>query len=87
MDTVETMATSYPLCAKTLQLSTVANEYEGREERRKALGLSEPNVLPQTWYERRGYEIFKRQKDMWWEVDPTGKRWPCDGVFMRKDIK
>ena len=47
MDTVEHMAISEPLCAKTLALSTVANEYEWREEKWKAmaaLGREPPKV-------------------------------------------
>jgi Acetyltransferase (GNAT) family len=44
MDGAEKMAISDPLCAKTLALSTVANEYEGKDERWAALGREPPKV-------------------------------------------
>jgi hypothetical protein len=44
MDAVESMATSEPLYVKTLALSTVANEYEGKDERWAALGRDPPKV-------------------------------------------
>jgi hypothetical protein len=44
MDAVESMAISEPLCAKTLALSTVAREYDGKDERWKALGREPPKV-------------------------------------------
>jgi len=44
MDAVENMAISEPLCAKTLALSTVANEYDDKEERWAALGRDPPKV-------------------------------------------
>ena len=44
MDAVESMAISEPLCAKTLSLSTVANDYDSKEERWIALGRDPPTV-------------------------------------------
>ena len=44
MDAVESMAISEPLCVKTLALSTVANEYEARDERWAALARDPPKV-------------------------------------------
>lgn len=44
MDVVEQMATSEPLNAKVLRLYTIANEYEGKTERMKALGRKPPKV-------------------------------------------
>jgi hypothetical protein len=44
MDAVENMAIAEPLCAKTLSLSTVASEYEDKEERWTALGREPPQV-------------------------------------------
>ncbi|TVY45472.1 hypothetical protein LOCC1_G004978, partial [Lachnellula occidentalis] len=87
MDLIETLAISEPLNARTLALSTVADDGEGRVEKFKALGREVPSVSNQRWYERRGYVPFKRVKEMWWETDSRGKKWPTEGVFMRKDIK
>jgi hypothetical protein len=44
MDACEHMAVSEPLNAKTLALSTVSNEYDGKDERWKALGREPPKV-------------------------------------------
>ena len=44
MNAVESMAIAEPLCAKTLALSTVASEYESKEERWTALGREPPQV-------------------------------------------
>ena len=44
MDVVERMATSEPLCARTLSLNTVAREYPGRDERWAALEREPPKV-------------------------------------------
>jgi hypothetical protein len=43
--------------------------------------------VTQGWYERRGYEVYKRVEAMWTETDSTGKVWPYTAVLMRKDIK
>jgi hypothetical protein len=44
MDVLENMAISEPLCAKALALSTVANEYEARDEMWTALERDPPKV-------------------------------------------
>ena len=84
-----------------MAFSTVAREFDGRDEKWKALGREPPKVCPfimeddeadidqlsnQDWYERRGYQVFKRVDAMWGEVDSMGKNWPATAVFMRKDI-
>jgi len=43
--------------------------------------------LNQDWYERRGYEVYKKIDKMWAEKDPTGKEWWFPAVFMKKDIR
>ena len=43
-------------------------------------------ISNQDWYERRGYEVYHREDEYWWEKDKTGKPWPFTAVFMRKDI-
>ena len=44
MGAVESMAISEPLHAKTLALSTMARDYEGKHERWEALGKDPPKV-------------------------------------------
>jgi len=44
MDALELMATSPPLCAKTIALATAADEYEGRTEKHLAMGRKLPEV-------------------------------------------
>ncbi|TVY26366.1 hypothetical protein LHYA1_G005999 [Lachnellula hyalina] len=87
MDLIETLATSPPLNARTLALSTAVDDGEGREEKLAAFGREAPRVSTQRWYERRGYVPFKRVREMWWETDGKGREWPTEAVFMRKDIK
>jgi GNAT superfamily N-acetyltransferase len=42
MDTIENLAISEPLCAKTLALNAINKDDPGREEKYKALGLTIP---------------------------------------------
>ncbi|KAH7321966.1 hypothetical protein BKA65DRAFT_541083 [Rhexocercosporidium sp. MPI-PUGE-AT-0058] len=86
MDAVEKMATSEPLNAKVLALSTVANEYEGKAARWAALERDPPTISNQDWYARRGYVVFKEVDKMWSERDPKGRQWWFKAVFMRKEI-
>jgi GNAT superfamily N-acetyltransferase len=44
MDTVENLAISEPLCAKTLALNTINKDDPDREEKYKALGLTIPQA-------------------------------------------
>ncbi|TVY13205.1 hypothetical protein LARI1_G009346, partial [Lachnellula arida] len=86
MDLIEQLAVSEPLNAETLALSTAADDGAGRAEKFAAFGRTLPTVSTQGWYERRGYVVFRRVAEMWWEVDGVGRRWPTEAVFMRKDI-
>jgi len=86
MDKVELTATSEPLNAKILALSTVLATQEGRKEKLAALGRNLPDVEPETWYSRRGYVVYKTIEKCWSELDSTGKEWFWTAVYMRKDI-
>ncbi|KAE8442908.1 hypothetical protein EG329_002580 [Mollisiaceae sp. DMI_Dod_QoI] len=81
MDIVETTAISQPLCAKRLALSTQDKDDPNRPKLFAALGQSVPKVTNQDWYERRGYEVYRRVERMW---ESEGAWWAA--VFMRKDI-
>jgi hypothetical protein len=87
MNVIENLAISSPLNAKTLVLSTAADDGVGREEKFAAFGKEVPKISTQSWYARRGYVVFKRAEEMWWETDEVGREWPTAAVFMRKDIK
>ncbi|KUJ07232.1 uncharacterized protein LY89DRAFT_631812 [Mollisia scopiformis] len=86
MDIVEKTAISEPLCAKRLALSTTDKDDPLRVAKHAAYGKPVPKVTNQDWYERRGYEIYRKVENMWSEVDPTGKIWQAPAVFMRKEI-
>jgi GNAT superfamily N-acetyltransferase len=86
MDQIELTATSEPLNAKLLALSTVLANQEGRKEKLAALGRGMPKVEPQDWYARRGYVVYKEMEECWSEIDSTGKEWFWTAVFMRKNI-
>ncbi|KAH8589295.1 hypothetical protein B0O99DRAFT_523484, partial [Bisporella sp. PMI_857] len=84
MDTVEGMAASEPLNAKTLLILTGAKENYVMGEKWIALGRDPPTV---SLYQRRGYHIYGRIEKRWDEADSTGKLWYTDAVKMRKDIR
>lgn len=86
MDKIEHTATSEPLNAKVLALSTVLASQEGRKEKLAALGRTLPEVEPELWYARRGYVVYKTIENCWSEEDATGKMWWWTAVYMRKDI-
>lgn len=86
MDAVEGTAIAEPLNAKVLALSSVSRENSDDKEKWVALGRAPPKITNQDWYERRGYVVYKRVKDLWWNPDKTGKMWPHSAVFMRKVI-
>jgi hypothetical protein len=86
MDKIEHTATSEPLNANVLALSTVLANQEGREEKLAALGRVLPKVEPEYWYARRGYRVYKTIENCWSEEDATGKVWLWTGIFMRKNI-
>lgn len=87
MDLIERLAVSEPLNARTLALSTAAVDGAGRAEKFRAFAREAPRVSTQAWYERRGYVVFMRVAEMWWETDARGREWPTEAVFMRKDIR
>jgi hypothetical protein len=41
----------------------------------------------QDWYARRGFEVYRSVDNMWDHIDPTGKKWGVNAVFMKKEIK
>ncbi|KIN07176.1 hypothetical protein OIDMADRAFT_16018 [Oidiodendron maius Zn] len=86
MDTVENLAISEPLCAKTLALNAINKDDPEREEKYKALGLTIPPFSNQEWYSRRGYQVYKNVEKLFSKVDSAGKTWYWDAVFLKKDI-
>ncbi|KAI9648542.1 hypothetical protein NHQ30_003178 [Ciborinia camelliae] len=98
MDTVENLAISEPLYAKTLGMNAINKVDPVREEKYKALDLVIPpvsktelncngNFSNQEWYERRGYEVYKTVENLFGpKVDPTGKSWYWNAVFLKKEI-
>ncbi|KAH8590204.1 hypothetical protein B0O99DRAFT_722272 [Bisporella sp. PMI_857] len=87
MDTIENLATSEPLCAKTLTLNAITKEVpDDRDEKYKALGQPIPPFSNQEWYTSRGYQIYCSAERLFSSVDSTGKTWYFDAVFLKKDI-
>ncbi|KAI0601421.1 hypothetical protein F4775DRAFT_542116 [Biscogniauxia sp. FL1348] len=86
MDTCERIARE-DFNATAITLETVANEEVAADSpRRIALGRPVPKVTNQDWYERRGYSVYSRKKDAWFDTDSTGKSWGTTAVFMRKNL-
>ncbi|KAK9482181.1 hypothetical protein V1527DRAFT_35751 [Lipomyces starkeyi] len=86
MDAVERMAIEEPLCAKTLALDTQAREYFLDGDHWKAFGVPPPKVSNQDWYERRGYNVYKRIENNYRLTDPAGRVWQIPAVFMKKSM-
>ncbi|RAL67887.1 hypothetical protein DID88_008612 [Monilinia fructigena] len=87
MDTVENLAISKPLYAKTLGMNAIDKFDPEREEKYKALDLIIPPFSNQEWYERRGYKVYKNVENLFGpRVDPTGKSWYWNAVFLKKEI-
>ncbi|KAK9413359.1 hypothetical protein SUNI508_02558 [Seiridium unicorne] len=74
--------------AKKITLGTISNEECTPDNpRRIAMGttkISKPTV--QDWYTGRGYKMYLRQPDAWFETDPTGKSWGVVCVLMEKEL-
>ncbi|KAK9235729.1 hypothetical protein V1525DRAFT_409194 [Lipomyces kononenkoae] len=86
MDAVENMAGNEPLCAKALALDTIAREFHRDEKPWKAFGIPHPVVTNQDWYERRGYEVYKRVEQNYEQLDLSGELWHIPAVFMKKNV-
>ncbi|ESZ98758.1 hypothetical protein SBOR_0864 [Sclerotinia borealis F-4128] len=87
MDTVENLAISNPLYAKTLGLNAINKVDPEREEKYKVLDLVIPPFSNQEWYERRGYQAYKTVENLFGpRVDSTGKSWYWGSVFLKKEI-
>ncbi|KAI0474109.1 hypothetical protein GGR56DRAFT_650329 [Xylariaceae sp. FL0804] len=73
--------------AKAITISTIAQEeHRPDNPRLLALGRTVPRISNQEWYQRRGYKVFARKQNAWYDTDPTGKAWGCNAVLMRKDL-
>ncbi|KAM0811421.1 hypothetical protein AB5N19_11777 [Seiridium cardinale] len=74
--------------AKKITLGTISNEECTPDNpRRIAMGktkISKPTV--QDWYTGRGYKMYLRQPDAWFETDPTGKSWGVVCALMEKEL-
>ncbi|OHX01203.1 hypothetical protein CSPAE12_00007 [Colletotrichum incanum] len=88
MDMVEHMATSEPLCAKTLMLDTVSKEDQLRKESAVVAQGKLPVTPTHAWYERRGYKLIWTVNNFYGfpETDPDGKPVVRRTVFLRKDL-
>ncbi|ORY68285.1 uncharacterized protein BCR38DRAFT_471884 [Pseudomassariella vexata] len=88
MTACETMA-ARDFGAKAITLDTLANEeYRPDNPRRAAMGLEQtrPRVTPQDWYQRRGYIIYLKKEDGFFDTDPTGKIWGATLVCLKKEL-
>ncbi|KAK7941321.1 Acyl-CoA N-acyltransferases (Nat) [Apiospora aurea] len=73
--------------AKTMTLDTISNEDVAVDSpRRIALNRPIQKVTNQDWYMRRGYEVYQRRPNSWFDTDATGKEWWCTAVCLRKAL-
>ncbi|RDL42511.1 Uncharacterized protein BP5553_02490 [Venustampulla echinocandica] len=86
MDTLESEAVKEPLCAKVLSLDTLANNSANRSQMWVEIGMKPPALSNEDWYTRRGYEVYRFEEGHIKHIDPNGKVWPLDSVFMKKTV-
>ncbi|OHF02550.1 hypothetical protein CORC01_02245 [Colletotrichum orchidophilum] len=88
MDLIESMATSEPLCAKTLMLDTVSKEDQLRKESIVVAQGKLPPTPTQAWYERRGYKLIHTENNFYGfpEKDQDGNPVIRRTVFLRRDL-
>ncbi|KAK8055612.1 hypothetical protein PG993_000839 [Apiospora rasikravindrae] len=73
--------------ANTMTLDTISNEDVAADSpRRIALNRPIQKVTNQDWYMRRGYEVYQRRPNSWFDTDATGKQWWCTAVCLRKSL-
>ncbi|KAK7989886.1 hypothetical protein PG989_010201 [Apiospora arundinis] len=73
--------------AKTMTLDTISNEDIAVDSPRR-IALKRPilKITNQDWYMRRGYEVYHRRPNAWFDTDATGKEWWCTAVCLRKNL-
>ncbi|OBR09186.1 hypothetical protein CH63R_07951 [Colletotrichum higginsianum IMI 349063] len=88
MDMVESMATSEPLCARTLMLDTVSKEDQLRKESAVVAAGKLPVTPTHAWYERRGYRLIWTENNFYGfpETDGDGNPVIRRTVFLRRDL-
>lgn len=86
MNKVETEATEPPLNAQFLILDTLHKAEFQREDFVAAYYGAAPKVIPQLWYERRGYEVVGEAQDFYKEKDRNGIQWPMKTVFLQRTL-
>ncbi|KAK8126583.1 Acyl-CoA N-acyltransferases (Nat) [Apiospora kogelbergensis] len=73
--------------AKMMTLDTISNEDVTVDSPRR-IALKRPilKVTNQDWYVRRGYEVYQRRPNAWFDTDAAGKEWWCTAVCLRKTL-
>ena len=90
MAQTEQLASAPPLNASVLVLDTIEGNFqlENLAGFFSQQGLGRPREMRanQHWYERQGYQVFKRVQDGYdWER-PDGEKMSLPIVYMKKDI-
>ena len=53
---------------------------------KKGRTLKDMQIQVQEWYERRGYKVYKHERDYFEQEDQAGNIWPLTAVFLRKNL-
>ncbi|KAI2473036.1 hypothetical protein F4781DRAFT_259651 [Annulohypoxylon bovei var. microspora] len=88
MSKIETLATQSPMNAKIMALDTLSKAMQTDPEKRELMygegGIPAPSVTNEDWYVRLGYEVFKREDNVFVSLVKGGVSLPINLVYMRK---
>ncbi|KFX99146.1 hypothetical protein V490_01922 [Pseudogymnoascus sp. VKM F-3557] len=86
LDAIESQAINEPLCAKILSLDTLAKHCANTTDMWEETGMKRPELAAEDWYARRGFKAWRYVDGHIQHRDESGKLWPLDAVFMKKNV-
>jgi hypothetical protein len=84
MKALEAVAQQPPICAKAIELRTIANSMERGDELYSYIGIPRP-MSTEDWYRKRGYTVIKTEDEPFHKIDDV-TTWPVKWVYMRKSL-
>ncbi|KAH9903968.1 hypothetical protein F4778DRAFT_74258 [Xylariomycetidae sp. FL2044] len=88
MSKIEEVAAKEPINAKYFVLDTVARDMRLKAEEQKqfeeSTAIQAADMSKQEWYERQGYEVFRKEENGYGWPTASGSVIPLSLVFMRK---
>ncbi|KAI1142394.1 hypothetical protein F5Y05DRAFT_370781 [Hypoxylon sp. FL0543] len=90
MSKIEKLVTQSPMNANLVALDTISKELQTEPGKRDLLygdgGLPAPVVASEDWYGRLGYEVFRREDNVFVTIAKRGFRIPVSIVYLKKSV-